>query len=153
MGQKRRKLQYPKSRIFDNPAVIDFSRKMEVKVMAPNHVGDPLGSILGPMRSHWVQKMSQNVENYHAPNFEFSTTPRSSIFPKKGTYGYGAKSSLGTPRVHLGAKGVPLGPKKWVKTVKNDHASKLEFLTTPRSSILCKKWKLHLWRQIKVGTP
>ena len=28
--------------------------------MEPNQGGDPLGSILGPMGSHWVQKMGQN---------------------------------------------------------------------------------------------
>ena len=56
MGQNRKKLPCPKMRIFDYPAVIDFSQKMEVTVMAPNHGGDSLGSILGPMGSHWVQK-------------------------------------------------------------------------------------------------
>ena len=50
----------PKIRIFDYPAVIDFLQNMEVTVMAPNHGGDPLGSILGPMGSHWVQNMGQN---------------------------------------------------------------------------------------------
>ena len=50
----------PKSRIFDYPAIIDFSQKMEVRVMAPNHGGDTLRSILGPMGSHWVQEMGQN---------------------------------------------------------------------------------------------
>ena len=57
MGQNRKKLPCPKIRIFDYPAVIDFSQKMEVTVMAPNHGGDTLGSILWPMGSHWVQKM------------------------------------------------------------------------------------------------
>ena len=33
------------------------------------------------------------------------------FFAKNGSYGYGAKSRLGRPRVHLGANGVPLGPK------------------------------------------
>ena len=56
-GSKRRKLPYPKIRIFDYPAVIDFSQKLEFTVMAPNHGGDRLGSILGPMGSHWVQNM------------------------------------------------------------------------------------------------
>ena len=60
MGQNSKKLPCPKIRIFDYPAVIDFSHKMEVTVMAPNHGGDPLGSILGPMGSHWVKKMGQN---------------------------------------------------------------------------------------------
>ena len=56
MGQNRKKLPRPKIRIFDYPAVIGFSRKMEVTAMASNHGGDPLGSILGPMGSHWVKK-------------------------------------------------------------------------------------------------
>ena len=92
-------------------AVIDFSHKMEVTVMAPNHGGDTIESILGPIGSHWVQKMGQNRQKLPCPKFEFSTTPRSSIFPKIGSYGYGAKSRLISPRVHLGASGVPLGKK------------------------------------------
>ena len=36
-------------RIFYYPAVIDFLQKMEVTIMAPNHGGDSLGSIMGPM--------------------------------------------------------------------------------------------------------
>ena len=56
MGQNRKKLPCPKIWIFNYPAVINFSQKMEVTVMESNHGGDPLGSILGPMGSHWVQK-------------------------------------------------------------------------------------------------
>ena len=41
--------------------------------------------------------------------------PRTSIFPKNGSYGYGAKSRWGPPRVHLGASGVPLGKKNGSK--------------------------------------
>ena len=67
MGQNRKKLPCPKIRIFDYPAVIDFSQKMEVTVMAPNHGGDPLGSILGPRGSHWVQKMGQNRKKLPCP--------------------------------------------------------------------------------------
>ena len=61
MGQSHKKLPCPKFRIVDYPAVIDFSQKKEVTVMAPNHGEDPLGSILGPMWSHWVQKMGQSL--------------------------------------------------------------------------------------------
>ena len=60
VGQNRKKLPCPKIRIFDYLAVIDFSKKKEVTVMALIHGGDPLGSILGRMWSHWVQKMGQN---------------------------------------------------------------------------------------------
>ena len=68
-GQNHKKLPCPKIRIFYWPAVIHFSQWMEFTVMPLKHGGDTLGSILGPMGSHWVQKMGQNVENYHAPKF------------------------------------------------------------------------------------
>ena len=97
MGQNRKKLPCRKIRIFDCPAVIHFPQKKKVTVIAPNHGGDPLGSILGPMGSHWVQKMGQNVKNYHAPKFEFSTTPRSSIFLKKLKITVMAPNNGGTP--------------------------------------------------------
>ena len=61
-GQNGKKLQCPKIRIFDYPVVIDFSQKMEVTVIAPNHSGDTLGSILGPMGSHWVQRKGENCK-------------------------------------------------------------------------------------------
>ena len=93
MDQNGRKLPCPKIRIFDHPAVIDFSQKMEVTVMAPNHGGDPLGSILGPMGSYWDQKMGQNLKKLPSPKIR--------IFQK---------SRWGPSRVHLRANGVPLGP-------------------------------------------
>ena len=60
MGQNRKKLPCPKIRIFYYLTVIDFLEKLEVTVMAPNHGEDTIESILGPMGSHWVQKMGQN---------------------------------------------------------------------------------------------
>ena len=95
-----------------------FGQKIEFTVMAPNHGGDPLGSILRPMGSHWGQKWVKTVKNYYAPQFEFLTTPRSSIRAKNRLYGYGTKSQWGPPRVHLGANGVPLGPKNGSKPLK-----------------------------------
>ena len=35
--------------------------------MEPNQGGDPLGSILGPMGSHWVKKMGQNRKKLPCP--------------------------------------------------------------------------------------
>ena len=80
MGQNRKKLPCPKIRIFDYPAVIDFSQKMEVTVMAPNHGGDPLGSILGPVGSHWVKKMGQNRKKLPCPKIRIFDYPRSLVF-------------------------------------------------------------------------
>ena len=84
---------------------------MEFTVLKPNDGGDTLWAILGPIGSHWVQKMGQNVENYHAPKFYFSTTRRSSIIPKKWKLRLWRQITVGTPRGHLGANVVPLGPK------------------------------------------
>ena len=67
MCQNRKKLPCPQIRIFDYPEVIDFFQKMEVTVMASNHGWDPFGSILGPMGSHWVQKMGQNRKKIPCP--------------------------------------------------------------------------------------
>ena len=121
----------PPNSNFRLPRAHRFRPKLDLTIMAPNHGGDPLGSILGPMGSHWGKKWVKTVKNYHAPKFEFSTTPRSTISAKIWPYGYGAKSRLGPPRVHLGANEVPLGDRKWVKTVKNYYAPKFEFSTTP----------------------
>ena len=83
--------------------------------MAPNRGGDPVGSIFGPTGLYWVQKMGQNHKNYHAPKFDFSTTPLSSIFLKKWKLRLWHQITVGTPRVHLGANGVPLGKKNGLK--------------------------------------
>ena len=115
-----------------------FRPKFDFTVMAQNHSGDSLGSILGSIGSHWVQKWVNTVKNYHTPKFDLSTTPRSSISTKIRLYGYGAKSRWGPPRVHFVANGVPLGPKMGHHRKKNYHAPKFEFWTTPRSSISTK---------------
>ena len=111
LGQNRKKFPCPKIRIFDCPAVIGFSQKMEVTVMVPNHDGDTMESILGPMGSHWFQKMGQNHEKLPCPKIRNFNYPGHRFFPKNGSYGYGAKSWWGQHRVHLGANGVPLGQK------------------------------------------
>ena len=63
--------------------------------MAPNHGGDPLGSILGPMGSYWVKKWVKNIKNYHAPNSNFWLLRGRRFLAKNGSYGYGAKSRWG----------------------------------------------------------
>ena len=116
MGQNRKKLRCPRIRIFDYPAVIGFSQNMEVMVMAPHHCGDPLGSILGPMGSHWVKKMGQHRKKLPCLKMQIFDYPAVIDFSQKnGSYGYGAKSRLGHHRVHLWANGVPLGPKNGSK--------------------------------------
>ena len=75
IGKKRKKLPCPQIRIFDYPADIDFSQKMEVTVMAPNHGGDTIESILGQMGSHWVQKMGQNGKKLPCPKIRIFDYP------------------------------------------------------------------------------
>ena len=83
MGRNGKKLPCPKIRIFDYPAVIGFSQKMEVTVMAPNHGGEPLGSILGPMGSHWVKKMCQNRKKLPYPKIRIFDYPAVIVFSQK----------------------------------------------------------------------
>ena len=115
---------------------IDFSQKMEMTIMAPIHGGDSLGSISRQMGSHWVQKMGRNRKKLPCSKIRIFDYPAVIDFSKKnGSYSYAAKSRWRTPKVHLGANGVPLGPKNWVKTIKNNHAPQFEFSTKSRSSI------------------
>ena len=110
MGQNRTKLPCPKIRIFDYHVVIDFGQNSTLLYGAKSRWGPPrvhLGANGVPLG----KTMGQTLKNYHAPKFEFSTTPRSSNSAKIRLYGYGAKSRLWPPRANLGANGVPLGPK------------------------------------------
>ena len=193
----------PQNSNFRLPRGQRFRPKLDLTVLAPNHGGDPLGSILGPMRSHWGQKMGQNRKKLLYPKIRLFNYPQSSILakiwphaygpksrwgptrihlgangvplgpkngskPKKitmpqnsnfrqssisakiGLYGYGVKSRWGPPRVHIGANGVPLGPKNGSKPKKNYHAPKFEFSTVIDFG---QNWTLRLWHQITVGTP
>ena len=83
MGQKRKKLPCPKVRIFDCPAVIGFSQKMEVTVMVPNHGGDTIESILGPIGFHWVKKMGQNRKKLPCPKIRIFDYPAVIDFSQK----------------------------------------------------------------------
>ena len=143
----------PQNSNFRLPRSHRFQPKFDFTVMAPNHRGDPLVSILGPMGSHWVQKWVKTIKNYHAPKFEFSTTPRSSISAKIWLYGYGAKSRRGPPSVSILGPMGPTWSKKWVKTVKNYHVPKDEFSTTPRLSILAKIWLYGYGAKSRWGPP
>ena len=126
MGQYSKKLPGPKVRIFDCPAVIGFSQKMEVTVMVPNHGGDTIESILGPIGSHWVKKMGQNRKKLPCPKIRIFDYPAViDFFQKNLSHGNSANSRWGPPRVHFGANGLPLGP---------NNASKLWKITMPKNS-------------------
>ena len=103
--------------------------------MAPNHGREPLGSILGPMGSHWGQKMGQNRKKL--PFLKIRIFDYSAVidFGKKANLRLWRQITLGNPWGPSWVRWGPIGAKKWVKTVKNCYAPKSEFLTTPWSSI------------------
>ena len=111
MGQNWNKLPCPKIQFWLLRGH-RFGQKIEFTVMAPNHGGKLLGSILGPMGTHCDQKMDQNRKKLPCPKIQiFVYSARSSIWAKNRIDGYGAKSRRGHHWVHLGVNGVPLGRK------------------------------------------
>ena len=94
--------------------------------MAPNHGGDPLGSILGPMGPHSVKKGSKPYKITIMQNSNFRRPCSHRFFPENGTEDYGAKSRWGT----LGSILEPMGS-HWVQKMgqnrKNLHAQNFEF--------------------------
>ena len=111
IGQKSRKLPCPKIRIFDYPAVIEFLQKMEVTVIAPNQDGDPVGSILGPMGSHWVQKMGQNRKKLPCPKIRIFDYPAIIDFSEKMEVTVMATNHCGD---HVGSIYGPMGS-HWIQ--------------------------------------
>ena len=111
MGQNRKKLPCPKIRIFHYPEVIDFSQKMEFTVMVPNHGGEPLGSILGPMGPHWVKKMCQNRKKLPCPKIRIFVHPAVIVFSQKMEF------TVMVPNHGADALGSILGPmgSHWVQ--------------------------------------
>ena len=57
----------PQNSIFRLPRGHLFWLKFDFTVMAPNHGGEPLGSILGPMGAHWVKKWVKTVKKFPCP--------------------------------------------------------------------------------------
>ena len=86
-------------------------------------------------------------------NSNFRLPPGHRFFAKNGSYGYGAKTRWGHHSVHLGANGVPLGPRNGSKPLKITMPQKSNFRSPRGHQFFAKKWKLRLWRQITLGTP
>ena len=131
MGQNRKKLPCPEIRIFDYLAVIDFSQIMEVTVMTPNHGGDTIESILGPMQSHWVQKMGRNRKKLPCPEIRIFNYPAVIGFSQKMEVTVMTQNHHGDPLVSI------LGPmgshwvKKCVKTEKKLTCPKIRIFDYP----------------------
>ena len=80
--------------------------------MQPNHCGDTLGAILGPIGSKkWVKTVKITMPQ----NSNFRLPRGHRFFAKKWKLRLSLQITVGPPRVHLGANGVPLGPKNGSK--------------------------------------
>ena len=95
----------PQNSNFRLPRGQRFRPKLDLTVMVPNHGGDPLGSILGPMRSHWGQKMGQNRKKLLCPKIRIFNYPQSSILAKIWPHASGPKSRWGPLGSILGPMG------------------------------------------------
>ena len=74
-----------------------FRPKFEFRVMAPNQGWDPLGSILGPMGSHWVQKMGQIRKKLPCPRIQIFDYTAVIDFGQNSTLQLRCQSTVGTP--------------------------------------------------------
>ena len=130
----------PQNSNFQLPRGYRFRTKFDFSVLAANHGGDSLGSIMGPSISAKIRvdgysaksgfgplrihlgangvplgpKKGQNRKNYHAPKIRIFDYPAVIDFHLR-LYRYGTKSRWGPLRVHFGANGVPLGKKNGSK--------------------------------------
>ena len=132
------KITMPQNSNIRLPRSHQFWPKFDFMVMAPNHGGDPLGSILGPMGSHWFQKVGQNRKKLPCPKIRIFHYHAVIDFGQNSTLRLWRQITVGSLLGPSWGQWGPIGSKKWVKTVKNYHAPKFEFSTTPRSSILAK---------------
>ena len=121
-------------------------------VMAPYHGGELLGSILGPMGSHWVQKMGQNCKKLPCRKIRIFDYPAVIDFGQNWTLRLWRQITVGTPSVHHGANGVPLGTKMG-QNCKKLPCPKIRIFDYPAVIDFGQNWTLRLWRQITVGTP
>ena len=100
--------------------------------------GHRFGSILVPMGSHWGQKIGQNCQKLPCPKIRIFYYSAVIDLGKKSNLRLWRQITVGTPLGTSCGRWGPIGAKKWVKTVKNFHARKFEFVTSPWSSIWAK---------------
>ena len=119
----------PQNSNFRLPRGHRFCPKFDFTVMAPNHGGDTLGSILGPMGSHWFPKMGQNRKKLPCPQIRIFHYPLVIDFGQNSTLRLWRQITVGTLLGPSWGQWGSIGSKKWIKTVKNYHAPKFEFST------------------------
>ena len=152
MGQNRKKITMPKNSDCRLPRGRRFRPKLDFRVMAPNHGGDPLVSILGPMGSHWVQKMGQNHKKLPCPKIRIFDYPAVIDFGQNSTWRLWRQITVGSPRVHLRANGVPLR-KIMGQNRKKLPCPKIRIFDYPGLIDFDQNSTVWLWCQITVGTP
>ena len=97
MGQNSKKLPCHKNSNFRLLRGHRFHPKLDLTVMAPNHSGDPLGSFLGPMGSHWGQKMGQNRTKLPCRKIRIFDYPEVIDFGQNWTLRLLRQITVGTP--------------------------------------------------------
>ena len=143
----------PQNSNFRLPCAHWFQPKFDFTVMAPNHRGDPLMSILGPMGSHWVKKMGQNHKKLPCPKIRIFNYPAVIDFGQNLTLRLWRQITEGTPKcVHLGANGSHL-VQKMGQNRKKLPCPKRRIFDYPAVIDFGQNLTLRLWRQITVGTP
>ena len=77
--------------------------------MAPNHGGDLLGSILGPVGSHWVKNMGQNYKKLPCPKIRIFDYPAVIDFSQKWMLRLWLQITVGTPKGPSWGQWGPIG--------------------------------------------
>ena len=143
----------PQNSNFRLPRGHRFRPKLDLKVMAPIHGGDPVGSILGPMGSHWGQKMGQNRKNLPCPKIRNFRLTRGHRFRPKFDLTVMAPNHGGDPLGSiLGLMGSHWG-QNMGQNRKKLPCPKIRIFDYPAVIDLGQNWTLRLWHQITVGTP
>ena len=130
-----------------------FGQKIEFTVMAPNHGWDHLGSILGPMGSHWGNKMGQNRQKLPCPKI------RNFLLLWGHQFGQKIEFTVMAPNLGGDSPGSILGPlgshwgQKMGQNRKKLPCPKIRIFDYSAVFDLGKKSNLRLWRQITVGNP
>ena len=121
--------------------------------MAPNHGGEPLASVLGPMGSHCGQKMGQNRKKLPCPKIRIFDYSAVIDLGKKSNWRLWRQITIGTLYGPSWGQWGPIGSKKWVKTVKKLPCPKIRIFDYSAVIDFGKKSNLLLWRQITVENP
>ena len=86
--------------------------------MAPNHGGEPVGSILRPMGTHWGKKMGQNCKKLPCPKIRIFDYSAVIDLGKKSNLRFWRQITVRTPKGPYWGQWGPIRAIKWVKPSK-----------------------------------